>query len=114
MRMKVRTLEGREKTPESPLFYCESGYAPRREQLFAEFTVVHPTLALSAPILHSIIHLTKVEIYKVITGWRKSQLQQQSPCGFLNTALKKTKVIVTRVNGGGGGVVEFKWNVGRR
>lgn len=82
MRMKVRTPEGREKTPESPLFYCESGYAPGREQLFAEFTVVYPTLgALSAPILHSIIHLTKVEIYKVITGGR-ANYSRSCPVAF--------------------------------
>lgn len=39
MRMKVRTLEGRGKTPESPRFYCESGFAPGREQLFAEIRI---------------------------------------------------------------------------
>lgn len=89
MRMKARTLEGRGETPESPLFYCESGNAPGREQLFVEFTVVYPTLsALSAPILHSIIHLAKVEIYKVITG-RRANYSCKCPVAFQILHIKR-------------------------
>lgn len=76
--MKVRTLESCEKTPESPLFYCEPGCVPVREQLFAEFTVVYPVLgALSTAILRSIIHLTKVRgVYKVISGGRANYISK--------------------------------------